>query len=139
MTGPVTSIRLDEDVDEWRQRECDNFTALVNTLVRQYMQGGQNEQVIREYRKREVKAEAQSLEARAKAKWEMYDDLDSADGIEAENYQEELANMGMVAPDPDNPPIQDLAKEYDKDAQAVAEDIAEMYDKEVKDEHEFDY
>lgn len=139
MSRSVTTVRLDGDVNEWRQRECDNFSALVNTLVRQYMQGGQNEQVIREYRKRELEAERQSLEAQLQAKEELIEELEAAPSIDAENYQAELQDMSMVAPDPTNGPVKRVAKEYDKDAQTVAEDLAEMHNKEVSDSHDFDY
>lgn len=139
MTERVTSVRLNEEVDEWRKRECDNFSALVNRLVTQYKDGGQDESVIRNYREQEIEAKMKEAKTMYEIQKEMLEDIRAAPSIDAENYQTELEDMGMVAPNPDNPPIQQLADEYDKDAQTVAEDIAEMYDKEVKDEHEFDY
>lgn len=134
-----TTINLHDDVNDWRQRECENFSALVNTLVRQYMQGGQNEQVIREYRKRELQAERDSLEAQLTAKEELIEEIESAPSIEAENYQEELEQMSMVAPDPSNSPIRQVAEEYGKNPRTVAEDLADMHNKEVTDQHDFDY
>lgn len=135
----TTSVRLDDDVDEWRQRECDNFSALVNTLVRQYKQGGQNEEVIRQYRKREIRAEIESLNAQVDAKESLLDELESAPDVDTENYKQELKEMTMVAPDPKTTPIQKVADKYDVPAKTVAYDLAGMHGKEVKDTHDFDY
>ena len=77
----TTTITLDEEIDEWRQRECNNFSALVNDLVKQYIEGGQQTDLIRQYRKREIEAEIEMLEAKKAAQEELLAELEEASEV----------------------------------------------------------
>ncbi len=90
----TTTITLDEEIDEWRQRECNNFSALVNDLVKQYIEGGQQTDLIRKYRKREIEAEIEMLEAKKAAQEELLAELEEAAEVNQtalENAREALS------------------------------------------------
>lgn len=135
----VTSVRLDDDVNHFRETECSNFTELVNDLVREYMQTGLKRDVIHQYRIQEIQDEIDGLRKQLEHKREKLEAIEDSPDPEIEEYKEYLEEKANLYPDPNTGAIQDIADKFDKDAQTVAEDLADMFNKEVPTDNGLEY
>lgn len=135
----ITTVNLWDDVNKWRVEECGNFSDIVNRLVRSYIQGGERKDAIQEFRKQEIEGDIKSLTAQLNAKREMLEELKDQDDPKTQAYWDRLEQNKMLSADPENSKIQSIAEEFNKDAVEVAEDLADEYGKEVKQNDEYTY
>lgn len=135
----TTSVSLDEDVDHYRRTECNNFSGLVNDLVRAYIQNGEQINGIRKFRKQQLKGEIQALKSELEIKTGQLENLEDSPDPEAEEYRETLKDKAQLYPDPKSGAIKDMADKFDKEPETVAEDLADMFNKEVPTDNGLEY
>ena len=113
MSKERRTVSLEEAVDDYLGRDGVNASELVNSLVKQHMEGGRSEDQIREFRKRQLKSEYEDLVGRARSKLERYNELENVDQEEPtlsdEEREEELQKLQLVPDDADHPLVQDVA------------------------------
>lgn len=125
MTKKRKTFSVDEDVYEYLQQEHVNASGLVNSLVKQHRKGGVTDDVIREFRRQQVESEMESLEEQLSQKESELQRLESFE-VEKENERmaavdsmlDEIANGKAVFP-PDHPMVQDVARHFDGQDEAV--------------------
>lgn len=81
------SVTLDPEVADYLGRDEVNASGLVNRLVKMHMNGGDPDNAIREFRKRQLKSEINEYEQRAKMKREELEQINEVAAAHEEEQQ----------------------------------------------------
>jgi len=125
-------VTLDPDLDEYLSQPSVNASALVNSLLRQYVKNGGELGSIREFRLQQLESEYEDLANRARRKLEEYNELQaSPDPSEETDINDErradiFDKVRMVPRDESHPVVQDAADELGLEPSDV---LAEAYDR----------
>ena len=128
MSKERTSLSLDPEVAEYLRQDHVNASGLVNSLVEKHMNGGASEDMIREFRIRQVESELNNLEEQAQRKEEELDKLKEID----EERQDEISEIIEEAqkalsriPNPtiDNPAVKNWAEKCDMEPAELLREI----------------
>lgn len=128
MSKERTSLSLDPEVAEYLRQDHVNASGLVNSLVEKHMNGGASEDMIREFRIRQVESELNNLEEQAQRKEEELDKLKEID----EERQDEISEIIEEAqkalsriPNPtvDNTAVQNWAEKCDMEPAELLREI----------------
>lgn len=131
MTKQNVSATVDDDVAQYLRQEHVNASGLINRLVKQHM-NGEGEDVIREFRRKQLIEEAEELKTRAERKREHAKRLAEVveeNKTEREKELKEVAEeLAGVERDPENPAIKAQAAKVGVDPETLIEELPERDD-----------
>lgn len=90
MSKEQISATVDDDVKEFLQQDSVNASGLINELVKDYMNGGDD---VLEFRKRQVESEYRDLASRAKRKLEEFNRLEEKQKVEINDTVHEAVEI----------------------------------------------
>ena len=129
MSKERTSLSLDPEVAQYLRQDSVNASGLVNELVSQHMNGGATEDMIRDFRIKQVRSELEDINSRAERKREELETLVEIDEGKSEEQQQQLeeARQTLVdtAKEPDNPAIKNWARDLGMSPQELIEKLEE--------------
>jgi len=129
MSKERTSITVDPEVAEYLSRESVNASGLVNKLVKQYMNGGGEEDALREFRMQQVKSEYEDHAQQARRRLEEYNRLREEARRKEEQTpdvpENEAKRVRMVPREADHPVVENIADELGMSEQEL---LTEVYD-----------
>lgn len=130
MSKEQRTVTLDPDLDEYLSQPSVNASALVNSLLRQYVENGGEFGTIREFRLQQLESEYEDLANRARRKLEEYNELQASPDPSEETTVDDgrradiLDKVRMVPRDESHPVVQDAAEEL---GLGPSEVLAEAY------------
>lgn len=125
MTKKRKTVSLDEEEYEYLQQEHVNASGLVNSLVKQHRKGGVTDDVIREFRRQQVRSEMESLEEQLSQKQSELQRLEAVEEKKQNEQMEAVDSMldeiadGKAVFPPNHPMVQDVTRHFDDDDEAV--------------------
>lgn len=131
MSKNVRSVSVDEEVDEYLGREGVNASELVNKLVKEYMNGGGDNELL-EFRKQQVKSEYQQLATQTRQKLNEFNRLEEQQQRSEEDAQstwdDAVADLENTPRNPDSPPIVYWAEELGMSPSELCEELPPIDD-----------
>ena len=116
MSKERTSLSLDPEVAQFLKQEHVNASGLVNQLVKQHMNGGAGEDIIRQFRIQQLESELDQIQSQEEQKRQ---ELQKLREIDQEKEEERHNALEQVRPkiekipeesrSPDNPAVQTQA------------------------------
>lgn len=135
MGRTVTSFSADDDVAEYLKQDHINMSGLINRLVRMHMNGGVDEDLMREFRMQQVRAELEDLEARAEKKRDQLEQLQEHDDRIRQEHQrnlddalDELASIPPRHINPENPAVRNWADKLGMDPADLIDELDDSDD-----------
>lgn len=108
MSKQNISATVDEDVAGYLSQDHVNASGLINQLVKRHM-NGENEELLREFRRKQLEEEAEELASRAERKRkeaEKLAEVAEKKQLERQSELEEVAEeLAGVERDPENPAV----------------------------------
>jgi cell division FtsZ-interacting protein ZapD len=127
MSKERSTFSLDPEVNEFLQQDHVNASGLVNKLVKQHMNGGADEDILREFRIQQLKSELNQIESQKEQKRKELEKLQEIDQSKSEERQHELEKareeLAQTPKDPENPAIQNWAEKLGISAEELIEEI----------------
>jgi len=130
MTKQRLTVSVDTEKYEYLQQDHVNASGLVNELVGKHMNGGVDEDIIREFRKKQLRGEIESAEKTLETKQRQLDRMKEQEQEEQEQYEEQLEDIAELVPKPqnrsaDHPAIKTQATKLGVEPETLMNDLAE--------------
>lgn len=130
MSKERTSLSLDPDVAQFLKQDHVNASGLVNKLVKQHMNGGAGEDIIREFRMNQLESELnqlQSQEEQKRKELEKLRELEREKKLELEEELTDARDAIEALPDdrahPDNEAVKVQAEKVDMDPSELLREL----------------
>jgi len=130
MTKQRLTVSVDTEKYEYLQQDHVNASGLVNELVGKHMNGGVDEDIIREFRKKQLKGEIESAEKTLETKQRQLDRMKEQEQQEQEQYEAKLEEKAELIPEPpnrstDHPAVEKQAEKLGVEPEELINDLAE--------------
>ncbi len=127
MSKERTSLSLDPEVAQFLKQDHVNASGLVNKLVKQHMNGGAGEDLIREFRIQQLESELNQIQTREEQKREELQKLKEIDSEKTQEQKEALEEakeaLSTTPRDPENPAIQTKAEELGMSPEELVDEL----------------
>ena len=128
MTKKRTSLSLDPEVADYLSQEHVNASGLVNSLVKKHMNGGASEDMIRQFRIKQVQSELESIESQAQQKREELEKLQEIDEERQEEQQQKIKDAEEALSripnlTVDNPAVETWAEKCDMEPSELLDEV----------------
>lgn len=125
------SATVDEDVADYLSQDHVNASGLINQLVKRHM-NGESEELLREFRRKQLEEEAEELSSRAERKREEAEKLAEVTEEKQTERQAELEEvadqLAGVKRDPENPAVKAQAANLGMEPEELLEELPERDD-----------
>jgi cell division FtsZ-interacting protein ZapD len=127
MSKERSTFSLDPEVNEFLQQDHVNASGLVNKLVKQHMNGGADEDILREFRIQQLESELNQIESQQEQKRKELEKLRQIDQNKSEEQQQQLEEardeLAETPKDPENPAIQNWAEKLGLTAAELIDEL----------------
>lgn len=149
VTVPDDTTVISASVETWIAEELDehpdvdNRSALINRLLKDWLESGEDSEVAAYRRRLEQKHDKREKYEEKLSKVDrdinrLQSMIDKAERQEHASLTDSFEDYARVPADPDHPAMQELADEHGLDAKEVAEQHADYHSKELQDNSEPD-
>lgn len=127
MSKQNISATVDEEVGDYLSQDHVNASGLINQLVQKHM-NGDSEELLREFRRKQLLEEAEDLDSRAERKRKEAEKLAEVNEKQEKERQAEIGEVvaeigGDVPPDPENNAVKRHATELGVDPEELADEL----------------